>query len=67
MIMVRYADDFVVGFQDRGDAEHFLRELLRNGQEGDVHHQTPISAGRNSMRIFGCDGLVFPGFLGVRR
>lgn len=25
--MVRYADDFVVGFQDRGDAERFLREL----------------------------------------
>jgi RNA-directed DNA polymerase len=29
MIMVRYADDFVVGFQDRGDAERFLRELQR--------------------------------------
>jgi RNA-directed DNA polymerase len=29
MIMVRYADDFVVGFQDRGDAERFLRELRR--------------------------------------
>ena len=27
VIMVRYADDFVVGFQDRGDAERFLREL----------------------------------------
>ena len=27
--MVRYADDFVVGFQDRVDAERFLRELRR--------------------------------------
>ena len=27
VVMVRYADDFVVGFQDRGDAERFLREL----------------------------------------
>jgi len=27
VILVRYADDFVVGFQDRGDAERFLREL----------------------------------------
>jgi len=27
VIMVRYADDFVVGFQNRGDAERFLREL----------------------------------------
>ena len=27
MIVVRYADDFVVGFQHRSDAEHFLREL----------------------------------------
>jgi group II intron reverse transcriptase/maturase len=29
VIMVRYADDFVVGFQDRVDAERFLRELRR--------------------------------------
>ena len=29
VIMVRYADDFVVGFQDRGDAERFLRDLRR--------------------------------------
>lgn len=27
MIVVRYADDFVVGFQYRSDAEQFLREL----------------------------------------
>jgi group II intron reverse transcriptase/maturase len=27
MIVVRYADDFVVGFQHRHDAERFLREL----------------------------------------
>jgi len=27
MIVVRYADDFVVGFQQRRDAERFLREL----------------------------------------
>ena len=27
MIVVRYADDFVLGFQYRGDAERFLREL----------------------------------------
>jgi len=27
VIMVRYADDFVVGFQHRGEAERFLREL----------------------------------------
>jgi group II intron reverse transcriptase/maturase len=27
MIVVRYADDFVVGFQHRGDAERFLHEL----------------------------------------
>jgi RNA-directed DNA polymerase len=27
MIVVRYADDFVVGFQHRRDAERFLREL----------------------------------------
>jgi RNA-directed DNA polymerase len=29
VIMIRYADDFVVGFQDRGDAERFLRELRK--------------------------------------
>ena len=29
MIMVRYADDFVMGFQDRDDAERFLRELRK--------------------------------------
>ena len=27
VIVVRYADDFVMGFQHRGDAERFLREL----------------------------------------
>jgi group II intron reverse transcriptase/maturase len=27
VIIVRYADDFVMGFQDRGDAERCLREL----------------------------------------
>jgi RNA-directed DNA polymerase len=27
LIVVRYADDFVVGFQHRGDAERFLRDL----------------------------------------
>jgi hypothetical protein len=27
MIVVRYADDFIVGFQHRGDAERFLHEL----------------------------------------
>jgi len=27
VIIVRYADDFVVGFQHRGEAERFLREL----------------------------------------
>jgi hypothetical protein len=27
VIIVRYADDFVLGFQFRGDAERFLREL----------------------------------------
>jgi RNA-directed DNA polymerase len=27
VIIVRYADDFVVGFQNRGDAERFRREL----------------------------------------
>ena len=27
MIVVRYADDFVTGFQNRSDAERFLREL----------------------------------------
>ncbi len=27
IIIVRYADDFVMGFQDRGDAERCLREL----------------------------------------
>jgi RNA-directed DNA polymerase len=29
MIMVRYADDFVVGFQDRGDADQFLQDLRK--------------------------------------
>jgi group II intron reverse transcriptase/maturase len=29
VIIVRYADDFVIGFQDRGDAERCLRELRR--------------------------------------
>jgi group II intron reverse transcriptase/maturase len=29
VIMVRYADDFVVGFQNRGDAERFLRDLQK--------------------------------------
>lgn len=33
MIMVRYADDFVVGFQDRGDAERFLRDLRRRFEQ----------------------------------
>ena len=33
VIMVRYADDFVVGFQDRGDAERFLRELRRRFEQ----------------------------------
>jgi group II intron reverse transcriptase/maturase len=33
MIMVRYADDFVVGFQDRGDAERFLRELRKRFEQ----------------------------------
>jgi group II intron reverse transcriptase/maturase len=27
VMVVRYADDFIVGFQDRGDAERFRREL----------------------------------------
>ncbi len=27
VIIVRYADDFVMGFQHRDDAERFLREL----------------------------------------
>ena len=29
VIMVRYADDFVMGFQSRVDAERFLRELQK--------------------------------------
>src|SRR5262249_57195520 len=29
MIVVRYADDFVVGFQHRREAERFLRELRK--------------------------------------
>jgi RNA-directed DNA polymerase len=29
VIMVRYADDFVMGFQDRGDADRCLRELRK--------------------------------------
>jgi len=33
MIMVRYADDFVVGFQDRGDAERFLRDLRKRFEQ----------------------------------
>ena len=33
MIIVRYADDFVMGFQDRGDAERFLRELRRRFEQ----------------------------------
>jgi RNA-directed DNA polymerase len=33
MIMVRYADDFVVGFQNRGDAEGFLRELRKRFEQ----------------------------------
>jgi RNA-directed DNA polymerase len=31
--MVRYADDFVVGFQDRGDAERFLREVRKRFEQ----------------------------------
>src|SRR6202020_272558 len=27
VVMVRYADDFVMGFEERGDAERFLEEL----------------------------------------
>ena len=39
MIFVRYADDYVAGFQHRGDAERFLRDLEeRLGQFGlDLH------------------------------
>jgi len=33
IIMVRYADDFVVGFQDRGDAERFLREVRKRFEQ----------------------------------
>jgi RNA-directed DNA polymerase len=33
VIMVRYADDFVVGFQDQGDAERFLRDLRRRFEQ----------------------------------
>lgn len=33
VIMVRYADDFAVGFQDRGDAERFLRELRKRFEQ----------------------------------
>ena len=32
LIVVRYADDFVVGFQHRRDAERFLRELGRSSR-----------------------------------
>jgi RNA-directed DNA polymerase len=33
VIMVRYADDFVVGFQDQGDAERFLRDLRKRFEQ----------------------------------
>jgi len=33
VIIVRYADDFVMGFQDRGDAERCLRELRRRFEQ----------------------------------
>lgn len=33
VILVRYADDFVAGFQDRGDAERFLRELRKRFEQ----------------------------------
>ena len=33
VIMVRYADDFVVGFQDRGDAARFLREMRKRFEQ----------------------------------
>ena len=33
MIVVRYADDFVVGFQDQGDAKRFLRELRKRFEQ----------------------------------
>lgn len=33
MIVVRYADDFIVGFQYRGDAERFLKELRERLQK----------------------------------
>ena len=33
MIMVRYADAFVVGFQDRDDAERFLRALRKRFEQ----------------------------------
>jgi group II intron reverse transcriptase/maturase len=33
MIMVRYADDFVVGFHDRSDAERFLRDSRKRFEQ----------------------------------
>jgi RNA-directed DNA polymerase len=33
MIIVRYADDFIVGFQHEGDARHFLEEMRSRLQE----------------------------------
>jgi RNA-directed DNA polymerase len=49
VIMVRYADDFVVGFQNRGDAERFLRELRRRFE----HFGLQLHPGKTRLIEFG--------------
>ena len=47
-IIVRYADDFVVGFQHERDAEHFPGRRRWSGSEASTWSYTPIRPGSSS-------------------
>jgi hypothetical protein len=56
VIVVRYADDLVVGFQNRADAERFLAEfrerLVRFGLELHPEQTRLIEFGRQFLHAF---------------
>jgi group II intron reverse transcriptase/maturase len=71
MIIVRWADDFVAGFEHRDDAERFLTELRERfskfGLELHSEKTRLIEFGRNAARSRAAQGLGKPetfGFLG---
>ena len=45
MIVVRYADDIVVGFENRADEERFLQEWKERLQKFGLESDTPRRAG----------------------